>query len=198
MAERYLGLPAAEQREILAGLATEFGRAAAVLEKDIWVCWVLQQLFQMPHRLPMAFKGGTSLSKVFAAIQRFSEDIDITLDYRGFDTNVDPFDSKTSRTQIRKLNDALRAFVREHAHDVVVPYLTRRLHTETAGGASSIEVSEDGEAVRVYYPSALDRSPGYLRDSVLIEMRGVRSKDQKALTQITADFTPMNADFFWI
>lgn len=52
---------------------------------DVWVCWVLQTLFTMPDRLPMAFKGGTSLSKVFGAIARFSEDVDITLDYRGLD-----------------------------------------------------------------------------------------------------------------
>jgi len=61
---------------ILNGLTPELGRAAIVLEKDVWVCWVLQQLFQMPGRLPMAFKGGTSLSKVFDAINRFSEDVD--------------------------------------------------------------------------------------------------------------------------
>jgi hypothetical protein len=102
MADTFLRLPLREQAEILNGLAPELGRAAVVLEKDVWVCWVLQQLFQMPGRLPMAFKGGTSLSKVFDAINRFSEDVDVTLDYRGFDSDIDPFDARTSRSQIRK------------------------------------------------------------------------------------------------
>jgi hypothetical protein len=48
------------------------GRRAEHLEKDIWICWVLHGVFGMPGRLPMAFKGGTSLSKVYGAIRRFS------------------------------------------------------------------------------------------------------------------------------
>lgn len=57
MAEAFLRLPLDEQAAILNGLAPELGRTATVLEKDVWVCWVLQQLFQMPGRPPMAFKG---------------------------------------------------------------------------------------------------------------------------------------------
>src|SRR5699024_6026534 len=56
-----------------------------ILEKDIWLCWVLEQIFKMPSAPKMAFKGGTSLSKVFGLIERFSEDVDITLDYRNFE-----------------------------------------------------------------------------------------------------------------
>lgn len=78
-----------------------------VLEKDIWVCWTLKQLFNMPGRLPIAFKGGTSLSKVFRAIERLSEDIDITLDYRGLSAAVDPFAEGMSGRQRRKLSDDL-------------------------------------------------------------------------------------------
>jgi hypothetical protein len=52
--------------------AAKLGRRAEHLEKDIWICWVLHGLFGMPGRLPMAFKGGTSLSKVYGAIRRFS------------------------------------------------------------------------------------------------------------------------------
>ena len=57
---------------------TRIARLPVVLEKDIWVCWVLQALFTMPGRLQMAFKGGTSLSKVFGAIARFSESVAAT------------------------------------------------------------------------------------------------------------------------
>jgi hypothetical protein len=53
--------------------------------KDVWVCWALETLFSMPNAHPMAFKGGTSLSKVYDIIDRFSEDVDITLDYKHFD-----------------------------------------------------------------------------------------------------------------
>lgn len=50
-----------------------------VIEKDLWVCWLLEQLFTLP--VQMVFKGATSLSKVFNIIKRFSEDCDITIDY---------------------------------------------------------------------------------------------------------------------
>ena len=49
--------------------------------KDIWICWALDILFANPTRHPMAFKGGTSLSKVYRVIDRFSEDVDLILDY---------------------------------------------------------------------------------------------------------------------
>lgn len=63
MREAFLRLPRDEQSKNLRALAPALSRAPSLLEKDIWVCWGLQHLFAMPGRLPMAFKGGTSLSK---------------------------------------------------------------------------------------------------------------------------------------
>lgn len=91
MPESFLRLSTHEQAGIYSTLGARLGRSPVVLEKDVWVCWVLQTLFTMPGRLPMAFKGGTSLSKVFKAIARFMEDVDITLDYRGLNNGIDPF-----------------------------------------------------------------------------------------------------------
>lgn len=80
--ESYFDLPVSDQADVLQSLAPVMGRRAEILEKDIWLCQVLGILFQLPCRKPMAFKGGTSLSKVYKAIDRFSEDIDVTVDYR--------------------------------------------------------------------------------------------------------------------
>ena len=71
----FLDLSAEEQSDILQTVAPQLARGASVLEKDIWVCWTLQALFSMPGTHPMAFKGGTSLSKVYGVIDRFSEDV---------------------------------------------------------------------------------------------------------------------------
>lgn len=78
MADRFLELPDEEKRDLLVGLQDKMNLSPIAIEKDIWVCWVLQTLFSMPGRPKMCFKGGTSLSKVFGAISRFSEDIDVT------------------------------------------------------------------------------------------------------------------------
>ncbi len=59
----------------------------------------------------MAFKGGTSLSKVYGIIDRFSEDVDITLDYRAFHDGFDPFAPGASRNQIKQFGDRLKARV---------------------------------------------------------------------------------------
>src|ERR1035437_9758086 len=69
---------AANQRADLFGeTANRMGLSGAVVEKDFWVCWVLKQLFSIEaFSGRLLFKGGTSLSKIFRAINRFSEDID--------------------------------------------------------------------------------------------------------------------------
>lgn len=173
MAETFLQLKPQERSEIYRALAPPLGRAPVVLEKDVWVCWVLQALFTRAGRLPMAFKGGTSLSKVYRAIDRFSEDVDITLDYRGLDNTVDPFAAGLSKTKLKQFSEGLKSFVRDHVHHVLVPFLETRLRADCGSGGARIEASDDGECVRVHYPSALGNAAGgYISDNVLIEFGG--------------------------
>jgi predicted nucleotidyltransferase component of viral defense system len=65
------------------------GRLSHLLEKDIWVVWPLRYLFDGPHPGHLVFKGGTSMSKAYGVIRRFSEDVDLTYDNRavGSDQN---------------------------------------------------------------------------------------------------------------
>ena len=111
MLEQFLHLPAKDRKEILQTAATQLGQQAIVLEKDVWVCWALQVLFSIPDAHPMAFKGGTSLSKIYGVSNRFSEDVDITLDYRAFDDDFDPFAEGVSRNAIRKFSERLKEYV---------------------------------------------------------------------------------------
>ena len=79
---RVARLDPSRRAELFRETADRMGLSEAVVEKDFWVCWTLKQIFtieQFNERL--LFKGGTSLSKVFGAIQRFSEDIDLAVDY---------------------------------------------------------------------------------------------------------------------
>ncbi len=123
MAEPFLSLGTRERADILRTAAASAGRFAVVLEKDIWVCWVLHALFSMPDPHPMAFKGGTSLSKVYGVIGRFSEDVDITLDYRAFEDAFDPFAEGASRTATRRFSERLRDRVARYVRDAVAPAL---------------------------------------------------------------------------
>src|SRR3990167_11310661 len=63
-----------------------------IIEKDFWVCWTLEQVFSSDLAPHVIFKGGTSLSKCYNMIERFSEDIDLTLskEYIGITSENDP------------------------------------------------------------------------------------------------------------
>ena len=75
----FLELPADERRLYIEQAATRRNVSPVILEKDFWVCWLLGILFESEFAGSLVFKGGTSLSKVFGVIDRFSEDIDLSL-----------------------------------------------------------------------------------------------------------------------
>ncbi len=105
MPDNFLKLPKETQRLILSGANSQLNLPAAILEKDIWICWVLQELFTLPAN--MVFKGGTSLSKVYNLINRFSEDVDITIDYRYFLPDLELTPSIT-RSALKKIDAQLK------------------------------------------------------------------------------------------
>jgi Nucleotidyl transferase AbiEii toxin, Type IV TA system len=78
----FFSLPTGDRREALEYARDQTGRPAHLLEKDIWVVWTLRALFESPLSVDLTFKGGTSLSKAYKIIDRFSEDIDLTYDIR--------------------------------------------------------------------------------------------------------------------
>jgi predicted nucleotidyltransferase component of viral defense system len=85
----------AELFEVTAGVR---GISSTIIEKDFWVCWVLGRIFTDKELAgKLIFKGGTTLSKVFGVIERFSEDIDLVLDWSGI--VPEPVDIERTRTQ---------------------------------------------------------------------------------------------------
>jgi hypothetical protein len=173
MNQAYLGLPLDEQADILRALAERLGRDALVLEKDVWLCWALHHLFAMPDTKQMAFKGGTTLSKVYDAIHRFSEDIDVTIDFRSLDPALEPFVQALSNSQRNAINDRLRNALRDHVHGAVKPYFEERLHAVASDRPARVDVDDSGEKVFVRYPSALGGGgTAYVQGAILIEFGG--------------------------
>ncbi|MCF8003462.1 MAG: nucleotidyl transferase AbiEii/AbiGii toxin family protein [Chromatiaceae bacterium] len=184
--EHYFDLSVSDQAELLQSLAPVMGRRAEILEKDIWLCQVLDHLFRLPCRKPMAFKGGTSLSKVYRAIERFSEDIDVTIDYHSLVADAPDLNAIISNSQRKKLSDALKAALAQHVIDELTPALRDTLATALPNQRVHIEVSDNAEQLRLFYPSAVENTDAYLRPSVLIEFGGRNS----ALPQSTLAITP--------
>jgi hypothetical protein len=173
MSEVYLSLSLKEQAQILRSLSTNpsIKRDAILLEKDIWICWALEMLFKMPNRLPMAFKGGTSLSKAFRVIDRFSEDIDITVDYKAFNCE-DPFAEGVSKTKIKNISLQLRSTLTQHINRKIIPYFEKIISEHFKENFPTIELDNDGETLHLYYPSAIEQRSGYVTDSVRLEFGG--------------------------
>src|SRR5713101_4636061 len=95
-------MPARERADLFAETAERKVLPEAIIEKDFWVCWVLKQVFSIEALSGrLLFKGGTSLSKIFQAINRFSEDIDLAVDYAalGFTGARDPRRDQISKTR---------------------------------------------------------------------------------------------------
>ena len=170
MGDEFFDLPSETQKSILVAATNQLNLSEMVLEKDIWICWLLKQLFSLP--LQMAFKGGTSLSKVFSLINRFSEDVDITIDYRNF---INPIDFNTiSRSQLKKLSEQLKSQMKASIEYKIFPSLNRQISERFSKHNFKLCLNDDGEKLEFYYSSLFQSDFNYLRDHVLIEF-GVRN-----------------------
>jgi predicted nucleotidyltransferase component of viral defense system len=143
----------------------------AIVEKDFWVCWILKRLFSEPSlKDQMVFKGGTSLSKVFGLIDRFSEDIDLVLDWRllGYDQEVaiDPYQATTSKSQQNRHNQEMNAKAVVYTRETLLAQLNL-LFALIPGIVAGID-DEDPHTVNVFYPAAFEA--GYIRPAVRLEI----------------------------
>lgn len=184
-ATNYFNLSSDDQNEILQTSFQALNKFPQILEKDIWICWTLEKLFSMPNARPMAFKGGTSLSKVFNIIERFSEDVDITIDYKSFNTD-DPFDLSTSNTKRKKISDQLKLFLKDYVTNEIVPYLKSCLQNEFTQ-LIKIEVSDDGEKLNIHYPTVCEHKIPYIKSYVFIEFGAHNVTEPNAIYTVQPD-----------
>jgi len=156
-------LSQAERSELFSETAVRKGMTPAIAEKDFWVTWTLDKLFAHPKlsRILM-FKGGTSLSKVFGLIERFSEDIDLILDWNlvvGEDPEADRSKAKQAKLN-KEINERGQAYIAsellETVKGVLAPVCTCDLD------------SDDPNTLNVRYPAAF--SDAYLRPEVRLEI----------------------------
>ena len=156
--------------EVAAGLS---GRRAHLLEKDIWVVQILAALVETPFGADLTFKGGTSLSKAYHAIRRFSEDLDITYDIRAIaqdlltDGNGETI--PTTRSQERRWSREIRRRLPDWVADQVLP----SVETNLAEAGLSAELRAEGDHVFVAYEPLFD-DYGFVRPEVMVEF-GARS-----------------------
>lgn len=144
-----VNLPKDELSVIIGKTSEAKGLSPAIIEKDLWVCTILGYLFtQSPWKDSLAFKGGTSLSKAFNLIERFSEDIDLILDWRviGYKTK-EPLAGR-SNTKQDKINKEFDEKTEEFLKAVFIPKIKEDLAKLIN---HKLEISYENEAVIVGY-----------------------------------------------
>jgi hypothetical protein len=147
-----------------------------ILEKDVWVCWTLDALFSINDGVEMAFKGGTSLSKAYDVISRFSEDIDITVAHDNLDPTIKPFAEELSRKLRDRMTETLNEKLYGYVKDSVEPHFRRLLTAQFSSGGWDLDIMGNGEELRLSYPSVAavrdEIDPNYIREYVKIEFGG--------------------------
>ncbi|SDD77831.1 nucleotidyl transferase AbiEii/AbiGii toxin family protein [Niabella drilacis] len=165
----WLQLSEQDRQDIFEESATQKGLSAAAIEKDWWVVQTLSMIFSMSYANVLVFKGGTSLSKGWNLIQRFSEDIDLALDREFLG-----FTGKLSKGDIKKL--------RRKSYEFITETFTEELKEKFAElGFDNVLIKyrevenhdQDPLIIEIYYPTVIAKD-SYLKPAVLVEL-GSRS-----------------------
>ena len=182
----YFELTTAQQRTILEQAAIKQGLPQQAIEKDLWVTAILQILFSLPCADSLVFKGGTSLSKVWKLISRFSEDIDLAIDRAVFELEGD-----LTKKQVKKLRKASSLFVR----DTLYQQLVEAICQTSLKDLCQIYPEPDGEGDATYpeprsifirYKSVFDDELDYIPPVVKVEAGARSLLEPYAETTITS------------
>jgi hypothetical protein len=166
----FLELPAEERRLYIEQAAIRRNVSPVILEKDFWVSWLLGILFESEFAGSLVFKGGTSLSKVFGVIDRFSEDLDLSLSPAFLKLP----DAGTSRNQANKWMERAEAACGAAVQNQIGP----KLEAAVAGGLGKrepawfeflIDSHTNSPVLVFHYPSSQPAGFDYLKRSVRLE-----------------------------
>ncbi|MBU6410267.1 MAG: nucleotidyl transferase AbiEii/AbiGii toxin family protein [Verrucomicrobia bacterium] len=172
-----LQLTPRQRVELFEQTTQQTGIDAVIVEKDFWVCWTLKELFRLPaigeH---LIFKGGTSLSKVFKVIERFSEDIDVSIDrgFLGFGGANEPGAGGSNKEKQRRI-EALKTACQQKIALELFPALEAAIKAKAGKSEKwTLRLDDDDpdkQTVLFDYPTSFaPAAAGYIRRLVKIEM----------------------------
>lgn len=166
----FLELPDEERRLYVEQAATRRNVSPVIMEKDFWVCWLLGILFKSEFADSLVFKGGTSLSKVFGVIERFSEDIDLSLSPEFLQLP----EAGTSRNQANKWMEKAEAVCTAAVRDRINPAMEASvvgvLGEKESGWFEFLTDAHTNSPVLLFrYPSSQPAGFDYLNRSVKLE-----------------------------
>ncbi len=191
-----LAASANERRDLFVGAGNRLGTVQQNVEKDFWVCWTLDALFNglQAGGPRLLFKGGTSLSKAHGLISRFSEDIDITVfrDDIGQAATVKELEELSGKKRGARL-DAIREACQNYIHGSLLEQLSGLLRglLETAKQAPELGRVEadpddpDHQSLLLWYPTVTADRANYVRRAVKIEAGAKSALDPHSARTVT-------------
>ncbi len=189
-----------DRRDALEVAASQSGRPAYLLEKDIWVVNALRFLFDAPFGEHLAFKGGTSLSKAYKAIRRFSEDIDITYDIRVIAPDLASEMDKglsLTRNQSDKWRKKIRCQLNEQMCEQILPNMKEGLFRSDLPARVYVDKESLSPTLRIDYSPLFD-DYGFVKSEVMIEFDARATgepREERIITCDAAEFLPDDMEF---
>lgn len=194
MAETWFSLSNSDKTEALELASDRSGRPAHLIEKDIWVVWALGAIYKSKVANKLTFKGGTSLSKVYRIINRFSEDIDLTYDIRELVPDLlregNPIPHTTS--QEKKISIEVRKRLPEWIQSSIAPVLEKALLESELEAKLTLEGNES-EKLIIRYP-ALKSGTGYAPATILLEFGARATGEPNKVHEVRCDIEAEIAD----
>ena len=188
----------ADRAAVFAAAASEQGLPVHIVEKDFWACWMLKRLFNPPLVKGMVFKGGTSLSKGWDAIKRFSEDLDLTLPRVQIPemASIDPLDQALSKTKRRKRRDALQEALKVWCSVAGAGELRARVITAlgTSTGWTIETGGVEGDTMWFHYPKSAVEYTQYVESSLRLEF-GVKMPVTPALARTIRPYCDVAGEY---
>lgn len=174
-------IPDNDKIQIYNQVSNNSGIPAYAVEKDWWVVQTLTIIFEMEAGEHLVFKGGTSLSKAWKLIERFSEDIDLAIDRKFL--NFEGELSKKQRTSLRKT--ASTYIAETFFEEIQEKFQEKGLSGITFELVKTTDSDQDPRIIEIYYPNVI-KTPGYIQPRILVEI-GCRSlREPFSLQKITS------------
>ncbi len=158
-----------DRSELFHETAARMNIPEAIIEKDFWVCWVLRYLFNESSLAKnIIFKGGTSLSKVYKIIERFSEDIDLILNWELLGISKEEPWLDRSKTKQDKYNKNVNQMAQDYITETITDILKKDFQAFGIGDLTADVDQEDSFVINVTYPKTFENS--YIRPEIRLEI----------------------------
>ena len=174
--KKFIALSKIERKNLIQKAAFDLGMRFDVVEKDIWVCYVLGKLFSLKElQGKIVFKGGTCLSKAYGLIERFSEDVDLTI-------SKSCLNAEGTSNKPRKVESRIRHAAEDFVKDEIFELLRKTFAKDLEDGSWSLNFSEEDQSTLLFqfpragsnvfpltFPIEFNNDYNYIKPSIKLE-----------------------------